>query len=321
MIDNADQLYAPSDITLIPIAEVRVINPRARPRWKLKRLMHDIETQGLKKPVTVRQAADGPGYELACGQGRLEACHALGYDLIPAFVRDLTDEDVILISLIENMARRTVPSMELIRRLGAMRDGGATSAQIAKTVQLTRTYVSDMLYLLDHGEERLICRVEQQRISLTAAMLIARQPDQEVQLALAQAYEEGLLGKRDLQRALRVADLRRAFGPKNIIGGRKRNRVTRDSVVEIIRKATEQEAQAIRRVELCEKYLALCHHSLRAVLQHEDFVALLRNEGLHQIPATVVSYLGQDMPHAAPIRSDVILAKEEHHESPDVSYA
>lgn len=304
MIEHEEQLCAPSEITLIPISEVRVINPRARPRWKHKRLMHDIEAQGLKKPVTVRHAADGQGYELACGQGRLEACRELGYDLIPAFVRDLTDEEVILISLIENMARRTVSSMELIRRLGAMRDDGQTTAQIAKKVQLTRKYVSEMLYLLDHGEERLICRVDQQRISLTAAMLIARNPDHEVQVALAQAYENGELTKRDLQRATRVADLRRAFGPKNVLGGRKRNRITRESVVETIRKATEHEAQAVRRVELCEKYLALCHHHLHDVLHDEGFVEMLRSEGLHLVPETIMHFIGQDAPPPSMIPYD-----------------
>jgi hypothetical protein len=91
--------------------------------------------------------------------------------------------------------------------------------------------------------------------------------------------------------------------------------------VETIRKATERETQAIRRVELCEKYLALCHHSLRDVLHHEDFVALLRSEGLQLIPEAVMTFLGQDAPQSVALLSAAMPAKEAHDESPNLPYA
>ena len=287
MSEYPEVVPVPSEITLIPVNAIRVLNPRERLRWKHRQLIDSIATHGLKKPITVRPTAEGDGYELACGQGRLEAFQYLEYPMIPAFVRALSDEDLHTISLVENYAYHRPSSMELVRRLGTMRDDGYTATQIAKKVNLSKHYVTQLLHLLDHGEERLICALEQQRLSLASAVLIAYNPDGDIQVALAQACEDGKVTKKDLQRALRIADLRRAFGPKNVIGGRKRNPITRDSVIETIRKETAREQQAFRRVELGEKYLAFCRQSLGEVLQHAEFVDLLRQEGLHTIPETV----------------------------------
>jgi hypothetical protein len=91
-----------------------------------------------------------------------------------------------------------------------------------------------------------------------------------------------------------VADLRRAFGPKNVRGARPRSQVTRDSVVETLRKETEREQQAMRRVELGEKYLAVCRHSLTEVFHDPAFVDLLRQEGLQSIPEVIATFIADE---------------------------
>jgi hypothetical protein len=121
--------------------------------------------------------------------------------------------------------------------------------------------------------------------------LIAYNKDADVQVALAQACEAGKVTKKDLLCALRVANFRRAFGPQNVRGGRQRAQVTRDSVVETIRKETELEQQALRRVELGEKYLAMCRHSLAAVFRAPAFLDLLRQEGLQSIPEVIATVI------------------------------
>src|SRR2546423_3805494 len=78
-------------ITLIPIQEIRVVNPRSRNRVKFHSVMTSIGTVGLKKPITVHQrelADDGTRYDLVCGQGRLESVRALGDTMIPAIISD-----------------------------------------------------------------------------------------------------------------------------------------------------------------------------------------------------------------------------------------
>ena len=95
-------------IEWIPIAEIRVVNPRSRNKIKFQLIVASIEAVGLKKPITVSRRAlesDGTRYDLVCGQGRLEAMTALGQSTIPALVTEASREERYLMSLIENIAR------------------------------------------------------------------------------------------------------------------------------------------------------------------------------------------------------------------------
>ncbi len=63
----------------------------------------------MKKPITVAKCKndDGEtGYMLGCGQGRMEAFESLGQTEIPAFLIEATTEDLLLISLVENLAQK-----------------------------------------------------------------------------------------------------------------------------------------------------------------------------------------------------------------------
>jgi ParB family chromosome partitioning protein len=66
---------------------------------------------GLKKPILVTKRASAGGgfqYELVCGQGRLEACAALGKTSIPAIIMDVTREQLYLMSM-SSMSSASVP--------------------------------------------------------------------------------------------------------------------------------------------------------------------------------------------------------------------
>jgi ParB-like nuclease domain len=68
------------NVPIIPIAEIRVVNPRSRNRTTFNAMKANIASVGLKKPITVHQRAleeDGTRYDLVCGQGRLESVRAL----------------------------------------------------------------------------------------------------------------------------------------------------------------------------------------------------------------------------------------------------
>lgn len=71
------------DIMSIPIAAIEILNPRARNRQVFDELVDSIRAVGLKRPITVRRASVGNGYELICGQGRMEAFAKLGQTEIP----------------------------------------------------------------------------------------------------------------------------------------------------------------------------------------------------------------------------------------------
>jgi ParB-like chromosome segregation protein Spo0J len=111
------------------------VNPRSRGRSKFRQITSNISKLGLKRPITVarREARDGEArYDLVCGQGRLEAYRALGQPEVPAIVIDADKEDLLLMSLAENLARRRNVGLELVKEVRAMKERGHDYAEIAR---------------------------------------------------------------------------------------------------------------------------------------------------------------------------------------------
>ena len=100
----------------IVIDHIEVLNPRERNQKVFQELVQSIRLLGLKKPITVtaRATPQGERYVLVCGQGRMEAYQALGQTRIPAQVIDASDDDAFVMSLVENIARHTPRSLELL---------------------------------------------------------------------------------------------------------------------------------------------------------------------------------------------------------------
>lgn len=72
-------------------------------------IKESIKKRGLSKPISVRTIdEDDFKYALICGQGRIEALVALGETIIPAIIRDVSEEDAYVMSLVENIARRVM---------------------------------------------------------------------------------------------------------------------------------------------------------------------------------------------------------------------
>ena len=151
------------DIQMIPIDKVHVLNPRNRDKRKFGEIVTNISHLGLKRPIVVsrRSEVEGDdGYDLVCGQGRLEAFQKLGQTMIPAIVTDISRDERLLGSLVENCARRTPRMIEMVRQIGALRDKGYKNVEIARKIDIDETMVSGVITLLDQGEERLLQAVE-----------------------------------------------------------------------------------------------------------------------------------------------------------------
>ena len=85
------------EVQMIPIERIRILNPRQRDRKKFEVIVQSIKNLGLKKPIQVslrsESEPEGPGYDLVCGQGRMEAFTALGHKEIPAIVVQISKEE------------------------------------------------------------------------------------------------------------------------------------------------------------------------------------------------------------------------------------
>ena len=71
------------EVKMIPIEQIRILNPRHRDQKKFEVIVQSIKNLGLKMPIQVSlrpaDEAEGAGYDLVCGQGRIEAFIALGH--------------------------------------------------------------------------------------------------------------------------------------------------------------------------------------------------------------------------------------------------
>jgi ParB family chromosome partitioning protein len=185
----------PQKIELIPIARIHVLNPRTRSRRQHREIVENIETIGLKRPVTVRRRPGGSeaDYDLVCGEGRLDAFRMLGATEIPAVVIDAEESDCLVMSLVENIARRQHRPIDVMHDIGALRQRGYNDAEIAEKIGCTASWVNMVMQLLERGEERLLAAVETGLVPISFAIDIARAETDEAQTVLLDAYETGKL--------------------------------------------------------------------------------------------------------------------------------
>jgi ParB family chromosome partitioning protein len=274
-------------VEMLPVDQITVLNGRSRGKPKFKQIVANIAALGLKKPITVarRPGEDGADrYVLACGQGRLEAYRALGQTEIPAVVIEATDEQVLLISLAENLARRPRTTVELAREILAMKERGYKSAEIAKKVDLHPTYVNGMVNLLQRGERCLLTALEKRKIPVSIAMMIAESKDEDVQRAMTEAYEKGELKGKALLTARRLVDQRRARGKSGRGGVRHGEPVTVATLLKAYKKEAAKQQTLVDAARLCETRLRFVVSAVKRLRADEGFVNLARAEGLLTLP-------------------------------------
>lgn len=283
------------EIQMIPIAEIEVLNPRSRNRKIFGELIDSIAAVGLKKPITVSPKANGAGFELACGQGRMEAFIALGQTHIPAVVIDASSEDCYVMSLVENLARRNHSPLELIREVGALRDRGYNHGEIALKVGFSTEYVWAILFLIDHGEDRLLDAVERGVVPPSIAIEIAKASDDDVQRALTEAYEQKQLPGYQVLAIRRIVDERNQIGKGiNSVGqiGRKSVQPTAAALVRAYQKEVDRQKLLIKKSTLAQGRLFFVVNALKKLLDEEHFVTLLRAEAMNTLPLPLAERLG-----------------------------
>jgi ParB family transcriptional regulator, chromosome partitioning protein len=277
-------------VEMIPIYQINILNPRTRNKAVFQGIVSNISNIGLKKPITVArrgEPVDGKSYDLVCGQGRLEAFIALGQTVIPAIIKDASREECFLMSLVENVARRQIRPLELLREVSNLKSRGYSTTEIAKKIDVTKAYVSGIIQLLKNGEERLLYAVEKGRIPLSVAMQIADTDEEGIQRALAQAYEEKTLRGRKLLTVRRIIEMRKAIGKRSHPGNRRKTDQLRsaEGLVRVYRQEADRYQLFVKKALLVEHRLLLIISAVKNLFRDENFITLLRAEGLDSLPA------------------------------------
>jgi len=286
-------------VEMIPIERITILNPRVRSQKNLKEIVDNIAQLGLKKPITVtrRAEAGGPFYDLVCGQGRLEAYKILGQAEVPALVVTADPEDCLVASLVENCARRHHRAIDLLHDIHGMRERGYSLSEIARKTGLSLEYVSGVGRLFEKGEERLLQSVENGTIPVSVAVEIAEADDHEVQAALSNAYERGLLKGRKLLAAKKLVEMRRRRGKefsKNS-NNKHRERVSAEALVKAYQESADRKRAMIRRNESTRTRLLVITEALRRLSRDEQFLAILEDENLATMPENIAARLRSNM--------------------------
>lgn len=115
---------------------------------ELDELSDSIRQHGVMQPIVVRTTARG--YELIAGERRWRATQRAGIPEIPALVRDLNDQQVAGLALIENLQREQLTAIEQARALARMRDQfGLDQSALAEMISTSRSNVANLLRLLN----------------------------------------------------------------------------------------------------------------------------------------------------------------------------
>jgi ParB family chromosome partitioning protein len=288
-----------SQIKNIPIDRINIMNPRVRNKKVFYEITENIAQVGLKRPITVKHSTvAGKDYDLICGQGRLEAFLLCGQTEIPAIIIEADEEEALIMSLVENLARRQHNALDLLKGIEILRTQGHNPKSIAAKTGLCQDYVYTILNLLERGEERLISAVENGKITLTLALAIAQSPSDE-QRVLQEAYETKQLRGNKLLEVQKLLERRRRLG-KSAKGGsqghsrnRKEEVLSTKFVLKVYQKEVDRKTMMTRKAEQVGHHLTFVTEAMHQLFREENFNNLLRTEGLDTMPKQLSDLLAE----------------------------
>ena len=169
----------------------------------LDELAASIKTQGLLQPLVVRAVARGR-YELIAGERRWRAAQRAGLTELPALVREVPEQTVLALALIENIQREDLSPLEEAQALQRLiEEFGLTHQQTADAVGRSRAAVSNLLRLLELPAP-VRALLDARRLEMGHARALATLPDKIAVRLAEQAAAEGW-SVRDLEAAARAA--------------------------------------------------------------------------------------------------------------------
>jgi ParB family chromosome partitioning protein len=198
------------DVRTIPVSGI-VPNP-LQPRKsfseaELEELAGSIRESGLLQPLVVRAA--GPGrFELIAGERRLRSIQRLGWREVPVVVREVDDEALLVLALVENLQREELNPLEEAEGYRQLAERfGLTQEEIAQAVGKERSTVANLLRLLKLPPSiRKLLESGELSMGHARALLTVEDPVRAAELA-RQAVKEGW-SVRDVEREARASSER-----------------------------------------------------------------------------------------------------------------
>ncbi|EOD7863331.1 ParB/RepB/Spo0J family partition protein [Staphylococcus aureus] len=149
----------------------------------LNDLADSIKQYGILQPIVLRKTVQG--YYIVVGERRFRASKIAGLKYVSAIIKDLTDEDMMELAVIENLQREdlnAIEEAESYQRL--MTDLKITQQEVAKRLSKSRPYIANMLRLL-HLPKKIADMVKDGRLTSAHGRTLLTIKDEQQMLRLA----------------------------------------------------------------------------------------------------------------------------------------
>jgi ParB family chromosome partitioning protein len=151
----------------------------------LSELMASVAEKGIVEPIVVRQR--GARFQIVAGERRYQAAVQVGLTDVPVVIREVDDDEIIEIALIENLQRKDLTPFEEAEAMASLAERcGYTHEDLARRLGKSRTGVTETLALAGMPDEvRNLCRLAD--ISSKSLLLqVVRQSDPQKMIALVE---------------------------------------------------------------------------------------------------------------------------------------
>lgn len=167
----------------------------------LQELSASIKEHGIIQPITVRKR--GEKFELVAGERRWRAAKLLGLKEIPAIIMELTEKNILEVSLIENIQRQDLnPIEEAIAYKKLLSDFNLTQEELSKRVGKSRVAISNVIRLTNLCETVKQYLIDEVITEGHGRVLLSIE-DPEIQCEVAQKVIDEKLSVRELERLVR----------------------------------------------------------------------------------------------------------------------
>ena len=157
---------------------------------KIQELAQSIKENGLIQPIIVRQSPV-IGYEILAGERRYRASLVAGLSEVPVIVKNLSDQDMMIHSIIENLQREDLNPIDEAKAYQSLIDKGFTHAEIAEKMGKSRPYITNLVRLLTLPDF-ILNEVEAGKLSQAHARLLIQLSTDEQKKLLYRIQTEDL---------------------------------------------------------------------------------------------------------------------------------
>ena len=206
----SSKLSQPTEATDVKRKRIDTIVPnRYQPRHtfppeELAELAASIKESGVLQPIMVRRKGDGI-YELISGERRWRASKEAGLETIPVIIRNCSDQESLLLALVENLQREDLNPMETARAYSRMmNEFGLTQDAIAAKVGRDRSSVANFVRLI-HLHPELQELVQEGTLTTGHAKALLSLSSPEDQLKIGKIVASGALSVRETEKLVEAS--------------------------------------------------------------------------------------------------------------------